>query len=186
MPSQRYALFLRGVNVGGVKVTSAALRDCLTGAGFTDVRTVLASGNALVTTQDADPVHVREHAEESLEAAFGRAIGVVALPQSVVADLVTACPYQADSDTHHAYVVLVSDGDALSRLGRSTPSPGEYRDEDWCMAPAPLPAIYWWYPRPLPGERSMQTPVAKAIESAARGLLTTTRNVRTMRRLVTG
>lgn len=54
------------------------------------------------------------------------------------------------------------------------------------MAPAPLPAIYWWYPRPLPGERSMQTPVAKAIESAARGLLTTTRNVRTMRRLVTG
>lgn len=47
----RYALLLRGVNVGGVKVKMADLRALLEGAGYTDVKTLLASGNALV---DAD------------------------------------------------------------------------------------------------------------------------------------
>ncbi|WP_169925892.1 DUF1697 domain-containing protein [Serinibacter salmoneus] len=182
----RYALFLRGVNVGGVTVTSAALRECLAGAGFTDVRTVLASGNAMVTTTRVDRGAVRARAEGAIEAAFGRAIGVVALPQAEVAALVAACPYEADSQSHHAYVVLVPDAAALKGLRAAVPSPGGYRDEDWCAAPAPLPAIYWWYPRPRDGERSMQTPVASAIEAAARGAMTTTRNVRTMRRLMSG
>jgi hypothetical protein len=44
----RYAAFLRGVNVGGVNLTMAEVAAALTDAGFTGVRTILASGNVLL------------------------------------------------------------------------------------------------------------------------------------------
>ena len=50
-----YALLLRGVNLGGsTALAMADFRDVLTGLGFTDVTTVLRSGNA-VFSADARP-----------------------------------------------------------------------------------------------------------------------------------
>ncbi len=46
----RYALLLRGINVGGrATIAMADLRALLTGLGCTEVRTLLQSGNAVVT-----------------------------------------------------------------------------------------------------------------------------------------
>ena len=44
----QYAAFLRGVNVGGVNLKMAEVAAALTDAGFTNVRTILASGNVLL------------------------------------------------------------------------------------------------------------------------------------------
>ena len=41
----KYAAFLRGVNVGGVNLKMAEVAAALTEAGFTEVRTILATGN---------------------------------------------------------------------------------------------------------------------------------------------
>ena len=41
----QFVALLRGVNVGGITVKSAELRALFDELGFTDVRTVLASGN---------------------------------------------------------------------------------------------------------------------------------------------
>ena len=46
----RYVILLRGVNVGGVSVKMAELRELLAGLGYDEVKTVLASGNALATS----------------------------------------------------------------------------------------------------------------------------------------
>ena len=43
----RYIALLRGVNVGGVTVKSADLAEVFRDLGFTEVRTVLASGNVV-------------------------------------------------------------------------------------------------------------------------------------------
>src|SRR4051794_19876414 len=52
----RYAMLLRGVNVGGnAKIAMADLRSLLTGLGFQDVKTLLQSGNAVFL---ADPTSV--------------------------------------------------------------------------------------------------------------------------------
>ena len=40
-----YAVFLRGINVGGINIKMAALREALQAAGFQDAGTLLASGN---------------------------------------------------------------------------------------------------------------------------------------------
>jgi len=55
----RVVLLLRGVNVGGVTVRSADLRTLLADAGLGEVRTVLASGNAIVDADDAARVRRR-------------------------------------------------------------------------------------------------------------------------------
>ncbi|MCK5755877.1 MAG: DUF1697 domain-containing protein, partial [Mycobacterium sp.] len=60
----RYAAFLRGVNVGGVTLKMAALTQALEAAGFTGVRTILASGNVLLDSE-ADAAAVRDRAERT-------------------------------------------------------------------------------------------------------------------------
>src|SRR5690606_40579387 len=50
----RYVALLRGVNVGGVKVPSAELAAMARDLGLAEVRTVLASGNLLFSSDD-DP-----------------------------------------------------------------------------------------------------------------------------------
>ena len=47
----RYAALLRGVNVGGVNIKMADVAKAFTDAGFTDVKTILASGNVLLTSR---------------------------------------------------------------------------------------------------------------------------------------
>lgn len=44
----KYAALLRGVNVGGITMKMADMRDALETAGFAGVTTVLASGNVLL------------------------------------------------------------------------------------------------------------------------------------------
>jgi uncharacterized protein (DUF1697 family) len=58
----RYVVLLRGINVGKAKrIAMADLRAMLADVGYTDVRTVLNSGNAVVTGADGDP---DAHAEQ--------------------------------------------------------------------------------------------------------------------------
>jgi uncharacterized protein (DUF1697 family) len=51
-----YAVLLRGINVGrNNRIAMADLRELLTGLGYTDVATLLQSGNAVFSTDGADP-----------------------------------------------------------------------------------------------------------------------------------
>ena len=46
----RYCAFLRGINVGGTKLKMADLKKEFEAAGFTDVITVLATGNVIFSS----------------------------------------------------------------------------------------------------------------------------------------
>ena len=66
----RYAAFLRGVNVGGVNLKMAEVAKAFEDAGFTDVRTILASGNVLLDSRSGVDA-VRKKAEKALRDTFG-------------------------------------------------------------------------------------------------------------------
>ncbi len=72
-----YVALLRGINVGKAnRIPMAALREAVEAAGFTEVRTHLASGNiVLQTTGGAEKV--REGVEQAITDAFGLTIPVV-------------------------------------------------------------------------------------------------------------
>lgn len=87
----RFVVLLRGVNVGGAKrVPMAQLRELLGGLGFTAVRTVLNSGNAVVTGPDG------EHAariEAALRERFGFEVRVVILTAQQLQEIIDAHPF---------------------------------------------------------------------------------------------
>ena len=71
----RYAAFLRGVNLGKRTVKSAELKSAFEAMGFTEVKTLLASGNVLF---DAKPSKgLKAKIEAGLKEQFGFAIGTV-------------------------------------------------------------------------------------------------------------
>lgn len=65
----RYAAFLRGVNVGGVSLRMAEVAAVFTDAGFDNVKTILASGNALLDSPSSTGA-VRKKSAAALREAF--------------------------------------------------------------------------------------------------------------------
>jgi uncharacterized protein (DUF1697 family) len=67
----RFAAFLRGMNVGGHRLSNEELRAHFTAMGFADVATFRASGNVVFAAEDHAPEQVRERIEQGLAAALG-------------------------------------------------------------------------------------------------------------------
>ncbi|MEZ2389176.1 DUF1697 domain-containing protein [bacterium RCC_150] len=110
-----FAVFLRGINVGGINIKMADLKSALSAYPFTGVKTLLASGN-VVLQSELDAAGVKEEFEKCLRAAFGYEAWVVVLTAKRVGELVDACPYPADDKANHSYVTLASNDTVLDEL----------------------------------------------------------------------
>lgn len=68
----KYVAFLRGINVGGnKKVPMAKLTEVLKKDGFTNVKTLLASGNILLESDLSSTEAIRKKVEAVIEKTFG-------------------------------------------------------------------------------------------------------------------
>lgn len=167
--SERVALLLRGVNVGGVTVRSADLRAALTDAGLGDVVTVLASGNAVVTATSATAAAAS--AEAALEARYGRRIRVLGIAIDALREVVDAYPHGED-DEHTPYVVFELEHGVATELAALEPGEGEAIAEGRGV-------VHWSNPKGT----TLTSPFAKALERTAKDRVTT-RNLRTLRKVL--
>lgn len=106
----RYAVFLRGVNVGGVKVPMAELRAMAEAMGFVEVKTLLQSGNLVV----ADPKgrsagELEPLFEAEAKATFGRAIDFMIRTPEELSAAIAANPFpeMAKDDPSHLLVFFL-------------------------------------------------------------------------------
>ena len=67
----RFAAFLRGMNVGGHRLTNDELREHFEAMGFAEVATFRASGNVVFAGDERSVEHVTAHIEEGLTARLG-------------------------------------------------------------------------------------------------------------------
>ena len=102
----KFAAFLRGVNVGGVNLKMAEVATALTEAGFTNVRTILASGNVLLESS-ARVAAVRKKAEAALRERFGYEAWVLAYDIDTVRAIFEAYPFEREIDGYQSYVTFV-------------------------------------------------------------------------------
>lgn len=94
MHTNRFVAFLRGINVGGnTKVKMEELRSVFEELGFTNVKTLLNSGNVIFEGPDIDLDKLREKIEELLEKKFGRKIGVLLRTSEQIRKLVSSDPF---------------------------------------------------------------------------------------------
>ena len=86
--------FLRGINLGKRQVKMAELRTCLEEAGFTAVKTVVASGNVRLEG-DGKAEAVKAKLEAAIEARFGFNVGVVLRSEAEMAAMLDGHPFPA-------------------------------------------------------------------------------------------
>jgi uncharacterized protein (DUF1697 family) len=67
----RYAAFLRGMNLGGRRLTNAELQDAFRGLGLAEVATFRASGNVAFAAAEQPLEELEQRIEEGLLAALG-------------------------------------------------------------------------------------------------------------------
>jgi uncharacterized protein (DUF1697 family) len=92
-----YTAFLRGMNIGGRRLTNDDLRAHFAAMGFADVATVRASGN-IVFAGDAQPVDaVSERIEAGLAEALGYAVPTFVRTAAEVQAVAAASPFPPES-----------------------------------------------------------------------------------------
>ncbi|MGV0849642.1 DUF1697 domain-containing protein [Mycolicibacterium phlei] len=170
----RYAAFLRGVNVSGVNLKMADVAKALEDAGFTNVRTILASGNVLLDNR-AGVASVREKAQRALRDAFGYDAWVLAYDLDTVRAISEAYPFEREVEGHHSYVTFVADDQVLDELAALAADPGP--QERIARGDG---VIYWQVPR----QSTLDSAIGKTMGKKRYKAATTTRNLRTLEKVL--
>ncbi|WP_135457423.1 DUF1697 domain-containing protein [Mycobacterium sp. DL99] len=164
----RYIAFLRGVNVGGVNLKMAEVAKAMEAAGFTEVRTILASGNVLLDSS-SNAEKVRSTAERALRDTFGYEAWVLVYDLATLQKISEGYPFEREVADHHSYVTFVSDAELLDELAALSPSDCEKLQRGDGV-------LYWQVRRAA----TLDSAIGKTMGKKRYKSSTTTRNLRTL------
>lgn len=170
----RFVALLRGVNVGGITVKSAPLAAMARDIGLEDVRTVLASGNLVFTADERAPA-LKRRIEKALGDTFGYDAWIVLATADHVAAVIDDYPFD-EREGYHPYVVFGSEQAVLDEIVEAAAG---LPDGDEKVAPGDG-VVYWECPR----GSTLHMPFSKLIGKAKYRSTTTTRNLRTLRKVL--
>jgi uncharacterized protein (DUF1697 family) len=115
---KRYVALLRGVSPMNCRMP--ALKACFEGAGFSDVKTLLSSGNVVFSTRTAvSPDKLRQRAEAAMEEDLGRSFGTFIRTTAELQALLAADPYaefELAADAKRIVTFLREPGDKPAKL----------------------------------------------------------------------
>jgi uncharacterized protein (DUF1697 family) len=120
----RYVALLRGINVGGHRmIRKDELQAIFEGCGFSDVRTVLASGNVVFSSDLVDEVAIQERIESALHDALGYEVHVMVRTSAYLNDLIALDPFGevGPGDGHNYVTFLTSAPDRVPDLPEDLP-----------------------------------------------------------------
>ncbi|TAM68200.1 MAG: DUF1697 domain-containing protein [Microbacteriaceae bacterium] len=169
----RYIALLRGVNVGGINIKMSDLAAVFRELGFSEVRTVLASGNVVFQT-DAPAPELKLAIETALRERFGYEAWVHVLTVEELGHVVEAFPFDAEREGWHPYVIFLMGDEPRTTLLELELDPRleQIADGDG--------VLYWTVER----GHTLDSVVGKASGRARFKALTTTRNLRTLIKLL--
>ncbi len=174
MSSCRYVALLRGINVGRNKrIPMPELRAALEAAGYADVRTLLASGNVVLSADGAKPGEVTAGVEGVVLERFGHDVRAVVRTSAELTAVADACPMPDPPDGSRFMIAFLADP-----VGEKLPPPDAdaIGDDRWWARPG---EVYVWCPKGL-----MDSPAMAHLEQAAKGVThTTVRNWNTVAKL---
>jgi uncharacterized protein (DUF1697 family) len=143
-------------------------------AGFSEVRTVLASGNVVLSAAEDDPEAIAARVHAVIQERFGFDIAVLVASLPVVREAVDEYPFPR-TDDRHAYVVFAEDRAALGELvdsvGEPDPEEEVRHGED---------VLYW----DVPKGRTLDTRFGKQFGKRQRSGAVTTRNINTLEKIL--
>ncbi len=172
MPNQQVAL-IRGINVGKAKrISMAVLRTLVEALGFSDVKTLLNSGNVVFTNRAAQEKAAAK-IEKGLKATLGVAARVTVVTAADIATVVADNPLLKVADNpSRTFVAFLNDAADLAEVKPLVAQ--KWGNEKLALGNR---VVYFWCPDGI-----LESPLAKAIAKAL-GNGVTTRNWATVLKL---
>jgi uncharacterized protein (DUF1697 family) len=173
---RKYVGFLRGINVGNIRIKMTDLKLAFEQLGFGQVKTYLQTGN-VVFDSDKDLKDLQLVLEEKLSKTFDYEAFVLLYEFEVLKGIMAAYPFERDEE-HHAYVIFIRHKTILEELKILSKEVGEEAER----ISFGNNVCYWKVVR---GE-STETLFSKIVAKAKYKNATTIRNINTLEKMVIG
>lgn len=124
----RWAAMLRGINLGKRQLKSAELKAAVEGLGFTDVKTLLASGNVVFSADEKDAAALEQMLHDALFKATGLKSEIFVRSPEEMKAVAAADPFPDATSERPSFVVVTFhrapvDQEKLARLVESHDGP---------------------------------------------------------------
>jgi uncharacterized protein (DUF1697 family) len=168
----RFVALLRGVNVGGRKVSMAELKSLIEEQGFTDVSTLLQSGNVIFEAK-ASTSHVQKILEQAISKKFSYPAKVFIYSMDVITQIVNNYPFDANEAEFQHYVVF------LKNLDPGTLAALPYDKKIETLSPG-KEVLYWKVRK----GHSVTSTFSKHLSKATYKDFNTVRNLNTLQKII--
>ncbi|MEO6826057.1 MAG: DUF1697 domain-containing protein [Microbacteriaceae bacterium] len=175
----RYVALLRGVNVGGINLKMADVAAAFSDLDVQNVKTVLASGNVLFDSVDTAE-KTKPRIEAALRAAFGYEAWVHILDLPSLGQIVADFPFNAEREGWHPYVIFVAGDENATELAQNLVALQPELDPALESVAGGDGVVYWTVER----GHTLDSVIGKATSRARYKSMTTTRNLRTLQKLL--
>ncbi len=170
---KKHIAFLRGINVGNIRIKMNDLKAAFENMGFTEVKTYLQTGN-VVFESDKALTEIKSILEKNLTETFKYQAYVLVYEFGVLSDIIGQYPFEKE-ENYHAYVIFVEKQTVLEELIQLAANVGE---ESKVLKQGNT-VIYW---KVKEGE-TLHTAFAKIIAKAKYKSSVTVRNINTLEKM---
>lgn len=168
---KKYIAFLRGINVGNIRIKMPDLKKAFENMGFQNPVTYLQTGNVVFESEKGIS-EIKVILEKGLTETFHYQAFVLLYDFYVLDEIVAKYPFEKD-ESNHAYVIFVESEAVFEELATIA----ETVDEEIARGNA---VLYWKVPK---GE-SLNTPFSKITARAKYKSSTTVRNINTLEKML--
>jgi len=170
----RYVALLRGINVGRAKrIGMADLRELLAGLGYTDVATLLQSGNAVFTATGRSNGSIEQAIERAIAGRYGFDVRVLVRTREEFAAAVEANPLPVPDGSR--FLVSFLDRDPHAARVRDL-APAGFEPERFAFGSK---VLYLWCANGITGSALLA-----AVSDQRLGVVATARNWNTITKLL--
>jgi uncharacterized protein (DUF1697 family) len=117
MTNEKLCIFLRGINVNGVKIKMQELKEAFYKMGFNEVQTVLATGNVIIElNEDTLKLNLKEYIETGLGRTFNYNSHVFIRSMNEINKIYNESKLLNLPVNHHLYVLLCESPETVKEL----------------------------------------------------------------------
>lgn len=170
----QYIILLRGINTGGRTIRMTDLKACLEKAGFSEVTTVLQTGNVLLEAAGTGKDKLKARVEKALAAGFDYPAQVLVLTAAELEEVIRRYPFHHGPEFHRYAVFTEKGAEAVLCDGSGTT---ESETEEF----SPGTGVVYW--RVLRGH-TLDSSFGKHLSRAAAKVFLTNRNLNTLEKIL--
>jgi len=173
---QVYTAFLRGINVGSSRLIKMVdLKACFENMGFTDVTTILQSGNVIFKSNSSNVPALKDVIESGLSTTFNYPAKVQIFTIENLKEIINKYPFDSAKSEFQHYVIFFEGNRAVELAAEA-----DQLDPQLESMQAGDGVVYWTVEKGM----TLKSPFSKYLTRAKYKEFNTNRNINTLLKIV--